>query len=453
MLVEDTGALTHWLLDYFRNYGVPDPDGLCSYTVALIQQTDESSIRDVCKAELKVFLSFDTEKFVSKLWDEQLKVNSELYIGENENNIISVKDLKPSTDVYSSFKSELLEQDGGGQLISNSSKAGKRIQSVTMNTITPFRKLNPSHSALDTYNTRRYTSSIYENYRNEGKDYYGSYSKARARVRGNKRSFSDSCYGRRNLVRHKSSLDQFNKEKPVIAPYKRDTNSPRSVLSLEVVKIPPFLNTVENLFDHFKNFGTITNIQCCYGNHLQVAKVTFSNENEAAAAHACADPVLNNRFIKVFFAPVTKEELTDRHKKKQLLTAIDLYHKGSIRFNNQKYAKRGLKIERNKQILEMHKRKEALLSENLEQQQKLLQKLEAEKKSLSSSSKALIKSQLTVLAQSYNQLMGPLPSLDFVSRPETPGAPALLSKEGLLDKRDEELKQEMGFEISDEGEE
>jgi hypothetical protein len=43
----------------------------------------------------------------------------------------------------------------------------------------------------------------------------------------------------------------------------------------------------------------------------------------------------------------------------------------------------------------MHKRKEALLSENLEQQQKLLQKLEAEKKSLSSSSKALIKSQLT----------------------------------------------------------
>jgi hypothetical protein len=39
--------------------------------------------------------------------------------------------------------------------------------------------------------------------------------------------------------------------------------------------------------------------------------------------------------------------------------------------------------------------------------------------------------------------MGPLPSLDFVSRPETPGAPALLSKEGLLDKRDEELKQEV----------
>ncbi|XP_074650039.1 RNA-binding protein 26-like [Tubulanus polymorphus] len=71
--------------------------------------------------------------------------------------------------------------------------------------------------------------------------------------------------------------------------------------TLEVRKIPRELNNISKLNEHFSKFGTITNLQVCYENDPEGALVTFANHNQANFAYRSAEPLFNNRFIKVFW--------------------------------------------------------------------------------------------------------------------------------------------------------
>uniref|UniRef100_A0A914W8T4 RNA-binding protein 26 n=1 Tax=Plectus sambesii TaxID=2011161 RepID=A0A914W8T4_9BILA len=71
--------------------------------------------------------------------------------------------------------------------------------------------------------------------------------------------------------------------------------------TLEVRKIPPQLNTITKLNEHFAQFGQITNIQVRYNADPEAALITFATRHQAMSAYKSTAPILNNRFIKVFW--------------------------------------------------------------------------------------------------------------------------------------------------------
>ena len=61
------------------------------------------------------------------------------------------------------------------------------------------------------------------------------------------------------------------------------------------------LNNIASLNEHFGKFGHVTNIQLQFDGAPDSALVTFSTRPEAQAAFRSTEPILNNRFVKVFW--------------------------------------------------------------------------------------------------------------------------------------------------------
>ncbi|XP_047219461.1 RNA-binding protein 26 [Girardinichthys multiradiatus] len=68
---------------------------------------------------------------------------------------------------------------------------------------------------------------------------------------------------------------------------------------LLVRQIPPELNNISKLNEHFSKFGTIVNLQVAYQNDPEGALIQFTSPEEAKRAMQSTEAVLNNRFIKV----------------------------------------------------------------------------------------------------------------------------------------------------------
>ncbi|EFO25866.1 cutaneous T-cell lymphoma tumor antigen se70-2 [Loa loa] len=71
--------------------------------------------------------------------------------------------------------------------------------------------------------------------------------------------------------------------------------------TLQVRKIPAELNNIAKLNEHFGQFGQIVNMQVCFESDPEAALITYANRYEAVAAYKSTVPILNNRFIKVFW--------------------------------------------------------------------------------------------------------------------------------------------------------
>jgi RNA-binding protein 26 len=71
--------------------------------------------------------------------------------------------------------------------------------------------------------------------------------------------------------------------------------------SLELRRIPAKENDIVTLSSHFAKFGKIVNVQVNFNGQPDAALVTFSQPAEATAAFKSPEPVLNNRFIRVFW--------------------------------------------------------------------------------------------------------------------------------------------------------
>ncbi|KAK6325875.1 hypothetical protein J4Q44_G00052170 [Coregonus suidteri] len=67
---------------------------------------------------------------------------------------------------------------------------------------------------------------------------------------------------------------------------------------LTVRQIPPELNNISKLNQHFSKFGTIVNLQVTYGSDPEGALIQFGSHEEAKRAMQSPEAVLNNRFIR-----------------------------------------------------------------------------------------------------------------------------------------------------------
>lgn len=70
---------------------------------------------------------------------------------------------------------------------------------------------------------------------------------------------------------------------------------------LELRKVPPELNNISKLNEHFSRFGTLVNLQVAYNGDPEGALIQFATYEEAKKAISSTEAVLNNRFIKVYW--------------------------------------------------------------------------------------------------------------------------------------------------------
>ncbi|XP_049685995.1 RNA-binding protein 27 isoform X2 [Accipiter gentilis] len=87
-----------------------------------------------------------------------------------------------------------------------------------------------------------------------------------------------------------------NQNKPGFLKKNQYTNT-----KLEVRKIPPELNNITQLNEHFSKFGTIVNIQVAFQNDPEAALIQYLTNEEARKAISSTEAVLNNRFIRVLW--------------------------------------------------------------------------------------------------------------------------------------------------------
>ncbi|XP_054245373.1 RNA-binding protein 27 [Indicator indicator] len=87
-----------------------------------------------------------------------------------------------------------------------------------------------------------------------------------------------------------------NQNKPGFLKKNQYTNT-----KLEVRKIPPDLNNITQLNEHFSKFGTIVNIQVAFQNDPEAALIQYLTNDEARKAISSTEAVLNNRFIRVLW--------------------------------------------------------------------------------------------------------------------------------------------------------
>ncbi|CAI4220960.1 unnamed protein product [Auanema sp. JU1783] len=71
--------------------------------------------------------------------------------------------------------------------------------------------------------------------------------------------------------------------------------------TIQVKKIPPEQNNISKLNEHFASFGTIVNLQVHFNGDPESALITYNSRQEAVNAMKSPTPVLNNRFIKLFW--------------------------------------------------------------------------------------------------------------------------------------------------------
>ncbi|TRY58110.1 hypothetical protein DNTS_025528, partial [Danionella cerebrum] len=70
---------------------------------------------------------------------------------------------------------------------------------------------------------------------------------------------------------------------------------------LVVCHIPPEVNNITKLNEHFSKFGTVVNIQVVFGGDPRAALIQYTANEEAHRAISSTEAVLNNRFIRVLW--------------------------------------------------------------------------------------------------------------------------------------------------------
>ncbi|XP_044310243.1 RNA-binding protein 27 isoform X1 [Varanus komodoensis] len=113
-----------------------------------------------------------------------------------------------------------------------------------------------------------------------------------------------------------------NQNKPGFLKKNQYTNT-----KLEVRKIPPELNNITQLNEHFSKFGTIVNIQVAFKNDPEAALIQYLTNDEARKAISSTEAVLNNRFIRVLWHRENSEQQPlQPSQQQQQQTPAPLHH-------------------------------------------------------------------------------------------------------------------------------
>ncbi|XP_075020560.1 RNA-binding protein 27 isoform X4 [Calonectris borealis] len=112
-----------------------------------------------------------------------------------------------------------------------------------------------------------------------------------------------------------------NQNKPGFLKKNQYTNT-----KLEVRKIPPELNNITQLNEHFSKFGTIVNIQVAFQNDPEAALIQYLTNDEARKAISSTEAVLNNRFIRVLWHRESEQQPPLLQQQQQQTPAQSLHH-------------------------------------------------------------------------------------------------------------------------------
>ncbi|XP_059427695.1 RNA-binding protein 26 isoform X1 [Carassius carassius] len=94
-------------------------------------------------------------------------------------------------------------------------------------------------------------------------------------------------------------FDKPNFNKPNHHGFHRKVPYCSANTKLAIRQIPPELNNISKLNEHFSKFGTIVNLQVAYNNDPEGALIQFASPEAAKRAMQSTEAVLNNRFIRV----------------------------------------------------------------------------------------------------------------------------------------------------------
>ncbi|RMC06929.1 hypothetical protein DUI87_16380 [Hirundo rustica rustica] len=211
---------------------------------------------------------------------------------------------------------------------------------------------------------------------------------------------------------------------------------------LELRKVPPELNNISKLNEHFSKFGNLVNLQVAYQGDPEGALIQFATHEEAKKAISSTEAVLNNRFIKVYWhregstpqiqttaqKNVTKLSVKDRlgfvskpvtpTTEKVLSTSTGLtktvYNPAALKAAQkslpvvstsvldsneaQKKKQEALRLQQ-----DVRKKKQEILEKHIETQKMLISKLE-KNKAMKSEDKAEIMKTLEILTNSITKL-------------------------------------------------
>uniref|UniRef100_A0A8C4EZS7 RNA binding motif protein 26 n=1 Tax=Dicentrarchus labrax TaxID=13489 RepID=A0A8C4EZS7_DICLA len=256
------------------------------------------------------------------------------------------------------------------------------------------------------------------------------------------------------LPSKKPWFDKPNFNKPNHQGYhKRAPFSPNT--KLLVRQIPPELNNISKLNEHFSKFGTIVNLQVAYQNDPEGALIQFASPDEAKRAMQSTEAVLNNRFIrvhwfrddgsdgqamvKVHFNPVTQHVVLVKSApvEKVFSTSMGLtktvYNPAALKAA-QKNSEEALKKKQEALRLQqdVRKKKQEILEKHIETQKLLISKLE-KNKAMKAEDKAKIMETLGMLTKSITKLQEEIKGISGSNNPLRAAKSKAQAQKELLD--------------------
>ncbi|XP_053311358.1 RNA-binding protein 26 isoform X2 [Spea bombifrons] len=127
-------------------------------------------------------------------------------------------------------------------------------------------------------------------------------------INNNMRVVVDSESRKRNLAHMDSGIhpkkpwfDKSNFNRLNNPGFQKKGPFPNENTKLELRRIPPELNNISKLNEHFCKFGTLVNVQVAYEGDPEGALIQFATYGEAKKAISSTEAVLNNRFIKMYW--------------------------------------------------------------------------------------------------------------------------------------------------------
>ncbi|CAG5097810.1 Oidioi.mRNA.OKI2018_I69.XSR.g15243.t1.cds [Oikopleura dioica] len=358
VVIENKDAFKSWLTETLSPICDADPKALAKYVLALIVKKDQSEkeIRKLCSDQLEVFLQRDTERFIDKLfytikYKDYLKDTSK-EPSKDSSSRDRKRDRSPRRRSRSRDRGDRRRRSRSRERRRRSRSRDRRSRSRS-----PRRKSSDkvnTHRAQSRSPPRSKTTKTSQNGSSKKRDPCTDYHEKGYCLAGDQCTFDHgedaiSIDSAKPPPLPNMSLPPVppnmpppphmippgmppippfglppvppvgippfappNMPPPVVQGLTRTKNgnapgqisrtvlNPQQGCSLEVRKIPVHENTIQKLNDHFSKFGQITNIQVAFG-HPENALVQFASAEMANRAYQSPEPVLNNRFVRVFF--------------------------------------------------------------------------------------------------------------------------------------------------------
>lgn len=409
--------MRQWIQHAAHNKAEADPGLIANFVLELMRMAEPvEQQRDIYVSELRDFFESYTSDFVTDLFDAVQNRNKKPIMAQQQSPQqiqppTPVQRLPPSSADYENAKRKRSRSrsrsrspprkrrrtDDDRYPSSNSSSRHRRERSQSPSD----RRRERSYSPEDRYNKRHGKhSNRYDDEEmgepNNQKDYQaqgdndgapsrGGYANRRGTrgSRGRGRGGRGGRQYQRYDAQEERPQDDGNTEPSNFTPIsskpgveKLQEEYDKSKPTLMVTNIPPEINHINKIYDHFKKYGNIANVMI--KKKMGKAYVQFDKFEEAKAAHKSPDAILNNRFIKVFWVKrqQTQEENAEgANADKPATGPVSQNNKLVINEPAKPQIDEKEKQEKLKAIVEIAKEKESLLEKQIQLQKILLEKL------------------------------------------------------------------------------